>query len=155
MHKWFTADTHFSHTNIIKYASRPFRNIEEMNQTLIENWNALVAKNDLVFFLGDFGMGTTEHLLEINQQLNGKKICIRGNHDGTPSKLYKIGFSVVLESAIIRIGHHNVELIHRPSIEVPNHFQLYGHIHEKAPNKLIQNRLNLCVEVWNYTNMHD
>jgi len=64
-------------------------------------------------------MDTTEHLQEINQQLNGKKICIRGNHDGIPSKLYKICFSVVLESAIIRVGHHNIELIHRPSKEIP------------------------------------
>ena len=155
MNKWFIADTHFSHPNIIKYTNRPFSNIKEMNLTLIENWNALVAKNDLVFFLGDFGMGTTEHLREINQQLNGKKICIRGNHDGTPSKLYKIGFSVVLESAIIKVGHHDIELIHRPSKEIPNHFQLYGHIHEKNPNKLLRNQLNLCVEVWNYRPVHE
>ena len=76
-----------------------------MNQILIENWNTFVAKNDIVFFLGDFGMGTTEHLLKINQQLNGQKICIRGNHDGTPSKMYKI-------------GKHIVELLHRPNINI-------------------------------------
>ena len=107
------------------------------------------------FLQGDFGMGTTEHLREINQQLNGQKICIRGNHDGTPSKLYKIGFSVVLESAIIRVGHHDIELIHHPSTEIPDHFQLYGHIHEKSPNKLLRNQLNLCVEVWNYHPVHE
>ncbi len=155
MNKWFIADTHFSHVNIINYTSRPFKNIEEMNQTLIKNWNTLVNKNDIVFFLGDFGMGTTEHLLKINQQLNGQKICIRGNHDGTPSKMYKIGFSLVLESAFIKIGKHIIELIHRPSIEPPDHFQLYGHIHEKSPNKLLRNQLNLCVEVWNYHPVHE
>ena len=155
MNKWFIADTHFSHVNIIKYTSRPFKNIEEMNRELIENWNALVAKIDLVFFLGDFGMGSTKHLREINQQLNGQKICIRGNHDGTPSKLYKIGFLVVLESAIIRVGHYDIELTHRPSIEIPNHFQLYGHVHEKSSNKLLRNQLNLCVEVWNYRPVHE
>ncbi len=134
MNKWFIADTHFSHVNIIKYASRPFKNIEEMNKTLIKNWNFFVSQDDIVFFLGDFGMGTTEHLIKINKQLNGQKICIRGNHDGTPSKMYKIGFFLVLESAFIKIGKHIVELIHRPSTEIPDHFQLYGHIHEKSPN---------------------
>ena len=89
-------------------------------------------------------------LREINQQLNGQKICIRGNHDGTPSKLYKIGFLVVLESVIIKLGHHDVELIHRPSMKILDHFQLYGHVHEKSTNKLLRNQLNLCVEVWNY-----
>ncbi len=155
MNKWFIADTHFSHVNIIKYTSRPFKNIKEMNLALIKNWNSLVDKNDIVFFLGDFGMGSTEHLRSINLQLNGQKICIRGNHDKTPSNLYKIGFAVVLEFAIIKIGRHNVELIHRPSIEIPNNFQLYGHVHEKASNKLQRNQLNLCVEVWNYHPVHE
>lgn len=151
MNKWFTADTHFSHKNIIKYTKRPFKNISEMNKILIKNWNFLIDKNDIVFFLGDFGMGSLEHLRNINNQLNGKKICIRGNHDGTPNKMYKIGFSLVLESAFIKIGKHVVELIHRPNIDPIDHFQLYGHVHEKHQNKLKENKLNLCVEVWNYS----
>lgn len=62
MNKWFIADTHFSHFNIIRYTGRPFSNVEEMDQTLIRNWNSLVEDEDLVFFLGDFGMGNVEHL---------------------------------------------------------------------------------------------
>ena len=64
--------------------------------------------------------------------------------------MYKIGFSLVLESAFIKIGRYIVEMVHHPSIETPDHFQLYGHIHEKSQNKLFRNQLNLCVEVWNY-----
>ncbi|MBN4066771.1 metallophosphoesterase [Simkania negevensis] len=150
MNKWFIADTHFSHFNIIRYTRRPFTDVEEMNQALIKNWNSLINDEDLVFFLGDFGLGSIEHLQEIFQQLKGQKVCIRGNHDGTPSKLYKVGFSVVLESAFIKLGCHEIELIHHPSPEPPPHFQCHGHIHEKRPNKIINNQLNLCVEVWNY-----
>ncbi len=50
----------------------------------------------------------------------------------------RIGFSIVLESAFLKIGQHTVELIHIPSNEKPAHFQLHGHVHEK---KTKQNHL--------------
>lgn len=151
MKKWFIADTHFSHANIIRYTGRPFADIEEMNCVLISNWNACIGDEDLVFFLGDFGLGDVEHMKEICSRLKGIKVCIRGNHDATPARMYKIGFEVVLESAYIKIGRHHIELIHRPTNPPPeDHFQLHGHIHEKRPNTLVKNQLNLCVEVWDY-----
>jgi len=81
MKKWFTSDTHFSHTNIIKYTGRPFATVEEMNRTLVDNWNKCVGVDDQVFFIGDFGLGDVEHLHSICSELNGNKICILGNHD--------------------------------------------------------------------------
>lgn len=150
MNKWFISDTHFSHTNIIRYAGRPFQSVKEMDERLIENWNALITPQDTVFFLGDFGLGTTDFLAGLCVRLHGNKICIRGNHDGTPAKMQKIGFSLALESAFIKIGRHQVELVHIPSHPAPSHFQLHGHVHEKRPNKLVDRQLNLSVEVWDY-----
>ena len=86
-----------------------------MDERLIENWNALVEPQDTVFFLGDFGLGTTDFLTGLCARLYGNKICIRGNHDGTPVKMHKIGFSLALESAFIKVGRHQVELVHIPS----------------------------------------
>jgi len=51
---WFTADTHFGHSNIIKYTKRPFRTVDQMNEVLIRNWNSRIGKKDIVIFLGDF-----------------------------------------------------------------------------------------------------
>ena len=150
MNKWFISDTHFSHTNIIRYTGRPFQSVNEMDEQMIKNWNDHVASQDTVFFLGDFGLGTTDFLTNICANLHGNKICIRGNHDGTPAKMYKIGFSLVLESAFMKIGHHIVELIHKPTQPAPSHFQLHGHVHEKRPNQIIDRQLNLCVDVWDY-----
>jgi calcineurin-like phosphoesterase family protein len=150
MKKWFIADTHFSHTNIIRYAARPYASVEEMNINLIDNWNRSVAIDDQVFFLGDFGLGDVDHLHSICSQLHGNKICIRGNHDRNASWMTRVGFNVVLESAFLKIGRHNVELIHIPTDPAPAHFQFHGHVHDKRPNKIIQNQLNLCVEVWEY-----
>ena len=41
---FFVSDTHFNHTNIIKYCNRPFNNADEMDAALIKNWNAKVPK---------------------------------------------------------------------------------------------------------------
>ncbi len=150
MNKWFISDTHFSHANIIRYAGRPFQSVDEMNEKLIEHWNAHIEPQDTVFFLGDFGLGPTDFLASLCSTLHGQKICIRGNHDGTPAKMHTIGFTLVLESAFIKIGRHQVELVHIPSQPAPSHFQLHGHVHEKRPNKLIDRQLNLSVEVWEY-----
>ena len=52
MSLFFISDLHFSHTNIIKYESRPFANSVEMNDTLIKNWNMKVQPTDTVYILG-------------------------------------------------------------------------------------------------------
>ena len=44
---FFTSDTHFWHENIIKFCNRPFSSIEEMNDTIIENWNKVVDENKI------------------------------------------------------------------------------------------------------------
>lgn len=49
---YFTSDTHFYHSNIIDFCKRPFKNVEDMNETLIENWNRVVGQDDIVFHLG-------------------------------------------------------------------------------------------------------
>jgi calcineurin-like phosphoesterase family protein len=104
MKKWFISDTHFSHSNIIKYTGRPFETVEEMNRCLIRNWNDCIDANDQVFFLGDFGLGDVHRLHSICSQLKGHKICIRGNHDRNASHMMRVGFSIVLESAFLKIA---------------------------------------------------
>lgn len=69
---WFTSDTHFYHTNIIDFCRRPFESIEEMNETLIANWNKVVGTNDIVFHLGDFCLGDSTKWNGILDRLNGK-----------------------------------------------------------------------------------
>lgn len=78
---WFTSDTHFYHNVIIEYCKRPFKTIEEHNQKLIDNWNAVVGPDDTVFHLGDFCLGGAPKWREIREQLNGHIILIVGNHD--------------------------------------------------------------------------
>jgi hypothetical protein len=54
---WFTADFHLGHANIIRYCSRPFATVEEMDQAIVERLNVSVKRDDVLYFLGDFCMG--------------------------------------------------------------------------------------------------
>ena len=78
---FFVSDTHFGHTNIIKYCNRPFNNTDEMDKALINNWNAKVPKDGIVYHLGDFAWGSINYWEKIREQLNGEIILIYGNHD--------------------------------------------------------------------------
>jgi calcineurin-like phosphoesterase family protein len=81
MNYWFTSDTHFDHKNICRYSNRPFNNTDDMNETLINNWNSVVAYNDIVYFLGDFCFGNEKRIAELLRRLKGNIYIIFGNHD--------------------------------------------------------------------------
>ena len=80
-HVFFTSDLHFFHEAIIRFCNRPFKNIEEMNETIIMNWNSKVGKDDTVFILGDFCLGGSGAWSFILDNLNGHKHLLIGNHD--------------------------------------------------------------------------
>lgn len=44
----YISDLHFGHANIIKIDKRPFADVEEMNQKMIEIWNNKVKSDDWV-----------------------------------------------------------------------------------------------------------
>ena len=76
---YFTSDWHCGHKAIIRYRPQ-FKTIEEHNQTLIDNFNKVVRKRDVVYFLGDICF--TKDALRIIKNLNPcRKILYLGNHD--------------------------------------------------------------------------
>lgn len=75
---WATSDTHFGHANVIKYSNRPYANVDEMDEALIQNWNACVLDDHTIIHLGDFSF--KDPALYLNR-LKGKIIYIPGNHD--------------------------------------------------------------------------
>ena len=85
---WFIGDSHFNHRMIIPYCNRPFATVSEMNKTLIDNWNKVVRKEDKVIMNGDFALSGKDKIIEIGQQLNGRKTLVLGNHDGASLKTY-------------------------------------------------------------------
>ena len=132
---FYIADTHFFHKNIVKYCNRPFADVEEMNETLVANWNRKVRERDSVYILGDFAFCSGEMANELLDRLNGKKYLIRGNHDSF------LGYSAFETSKFewikdyAKISDHNrtIVLFHYPiaSWEKKHHgaIHLHGHTH--------------------------
>ena len=82
-----TSDTHFNHKNILTFNDkigkpvRPFSSVEDMNETMIDNWNSVVKKGDKVYHLGDVFFGPKEDFQKLWPRLNGSKRLVVGNHD--------------------------------------------------------------------------
>jgi calcineurin-like phosphoesterase family protein len=144
------------HANILNFKGvdgvtpiRPFSSLEEMNETIIENWNKTVNDNDTVYHLGDvyFGQGW-KHV----SRLKGKKHLVVGNHDNLTdnweffAKNFKtINVWRVLKSLDCVLTHVP---IHECSIYNVSK-NIHGHIHEKpAPT---DKHINVCAEWTNYT----
>lgn len=131
---FFTSDTHFGHRHIIEFCHRPFDNVEEMNETLIKNWNEVVKPNDTVYHLGDFALGGSKVWNGILERLNGKKHLIMGNHD---FKNYRESYSKYFESVSMAkyfyIDDTAIYLTHCPYLcyggDERGVWNLYGHVH--------------------------
>lgn len=127
---FFTSDTHFYHTNIIEFCNRPFKNMEEMNETLIANWNKAIGPNDIVFLLGDFCLGDSGKWNRILDRLNGNIYLILGNHDlRNFRKSYAERFEPVAMQMNIEVDNQKICLNHYPFLCYDGVWQLFGHVH--------------------------
>ena len=140
---YFTADLHLGHNAIIGMQDRPFATVEQMNKALIDNYNAVVRKNDTVYILGDIcHRVTVDKANEFISKLNGKKILIKGNHD----KVYDPElFEDIGDFMTISMLGHTFAMMHYPMLSWPKShhgsFQLHGHVHSReADNEM--NRKN-------------
>jgi calcineurin-like phosphoesterase family protein len=143
--KWVIADTHFGHHNIIKFTGpdgkvvrphpegRPFVDIEEHDNLIVQNWNAAVKPQDKVYLVGDIGKP-----LSILKRLNGHKRLILGNHDDIHDmRDLAENFEQVLASKIFRNDFaHPIIMCHFPlhaneTISDGRRICVHGHIHEK------------------------
>lgn len=148
-HTFFTSDTHFYHANIIRFCNRPFNDVEQMNETLIANWNRVVQPEDTVFHLGDFCLGGSAEWTKILNRLNGKIYLILGNHDIKNIRQgYMRRFEEVAMQMRIEIGKQSIYLNHYPFLSYGGAYrgvwQLFGHVHS-SPNSTGEDtpRLNM------------
>jgi calcineurin-like phosphoesterase family protein len=145
---WFTADFHLGHSNIIRYCNRPFSTVEEMDQGILERLNVSVRPNDVLFFLGDFCMGSHSRVLAYRRRIHCKKIfAVPGNHDKQARKLEE--FSWLDNLAEVSIHGHPIVLCHY-ALRVWNwsnrgSWHLYGHSHGRLPE--VPNSLSMDVGV--------
>lgn len=153
---YFISDMHFHHNNIIDFANRPFLSVEEMNMKMIENWNNVVQKDDIVYHLGDFSMKSNkEEVNKILNQLNGNITLVKGNHD-------KVGQYRYIEADIVDNDTGNtipLVMFHYPIQSWNKQFHgsihVHGHDHSKDQKSGMYDDkkriFNCCVEAIEYT----
>lgn len=99
---YFIGDLHFFNRNQtgegVNYDGRPFATVAEMNQYILEHWNAKITNGDTVYILGDMAMrGRNEALIALVAQLKGRKILFRGNHDDLSDYRYQKLFADITD----------------------------------------------------------
>ena len=132
---YFTSDTHFDHEKIISFG-RPFENVDDMNEQLIENWNKKVKnKSDFVYIVGDYAFANRKRVRELNRKLRGQKVLILGNHD---HKLRNDdGFVWTGQLKEIKIEEQKIVMCHYAmrtwNGQNKGAWQLFGHSHGRLP----------------------
>ena len=126
---FFIADLHLSHTNMA--IKRGFTTVEEHDEHIIEKWNSVISKRDIVYILGDITMEKSApyHLLD---RLNGVKHVVLGNHDRKQDVKKLLGY---VESVAGMIQYKGVMLTHCPihpmELDYRFNYNIHGHIHDK------------------------
>ena len=144
MNKYIISDTHYYHSNIIKYCNRPFKDVNDMNEAIINNWNSIVKADDIVYHLGDFFLGSKFTLESIVSRLNGQIYLIKGNHDRLTTKSYEDCGIIVLKGAPVILDEYKVMLSHKPlpnSMIKKGYINIHGHIHDKKLEDIYDNEL--------------
>lgn len=147
---YYISDTHFYHSKIIDGCNRPFKNIIEMNKELIKNWNKIVRKNDIVWFLGDLSFADKEKTAKIVAKLNGRINMVMGNHDNlSVLTYYQMGFKYVSKYPIIVDDKYL--LSHEPMKQEKGSklINIYGHVHDRYEYE-DSNNICVCVEKIGY-----
>ena len=152
MTTYFTADTHFCHSNILKFCQRGFVAIDDMNEGLIEKWNLRVGDDDDVFVLGDFSFRAKKGTIApIFRRLKGKKHLIIGNHDnpeviGLPWNSTPVIYRELrLDAADLILSHYPMRSWNRM---YHGSVHLFGHTHGHVVD--YQNACDVGVDNWNY-----
>lgn len=166
---WFISDTHFGHEKICTFKTaegkplRPFESAAEMDEKMVELWNARVKPQDKVYHLGDVVI--TKRNLPTMGRLNGSHRLIRGNHDVFRTKEYLEFFKEVYGVRVMT--EHRLILSHIPlhADSVPRFgWNVHGHLHSNLVTRRRWQRLflkeqdpryiSVCVEHTDFAPMH-
>lgn len=161
MSTFFTSDLHFGHSRVIEYCKRPFQNVQEMDEALIRNWNAVVAKKDLVHVVGDLSFHGPLKTLEILSRLNGSIVLVKGNHDKKlkPEVLSRFAFikdlyTAKVEDPEVTGGVQRIVLCHYAMrVWDGSHrgvWHLYGHSHGSLPDDPCSRSFDIGVDNHDY-----
>ena len=141
MSTFFSADWHLMHANILVHCNRPFNDTGEMNNTIINNINAVVGPDDWLHFLGDLALtknSNIHHIKYLLSKINCKNLTwILGNHDEI-TEPFKDRFRWIKDVNTINVNGQKIFLSHYAHrVWAKSHksvWHLYGHSHGSLPD---------------------
>ena len=164
---WVISDTHFGHKNIIEFCHRP----PDHDALIMENWAQEVPDTATILHLGDLCYkGNAMFRETIAPHLTGgRKLLIKGNHDGGRYSFYKKcgfklsrPFSIMWGDTEVSFSHYpwneagDEQFKVRPEGPMPtNHLRLHGHIHNNGYTRVgfvpfRRQHVNLSIEQTKY-----
>jgi calcineurin-like phosphoesterase family protein len=149
---WISSDFHLGHSNIILFCNRPFTNIDEMSEKILDNINHIVKRRDTFIFLGDFAMGRRNTVAKWSSQIYCEnKWIILGNHDDWTCKwwmengwMWASRFPFLYLDFIIM--SHQQQFIQNPG----PYINIHGHVHNSLPYRPSSNHWNVSVDVCDF-----
>ena len=162
---FWTSDWHLGHENIIRYSKRPFRDVQEMDNTIITRCNERVGPDDIMFYLGDFCFYDRrrdrcryEELAEhYRNRINCKNIYyVHGNHDkklrGLDAfrRLWRGTYDLLdveVDGQKIILCHYAMRVWDRSH---HGSYSLYGHSHGDLPDDPKLLSFDCGVDCFNY-----
>lgn len=154
---WFTADWHLNHKNVLKLSSRPFGDIEQHDEYILNKCNELVDKDDVLIFCGDLAWNQSyNNYKSIFEKINCKNIYfILGNHDSKSAliRCQKEGLiTSIIENKIFNIDSDHIFVSHFPYREFigfhNGYYHIYGHCHGNIPDYC--KSTDCGVDCWEY-----
>ena len=150
---FFTSDTHFGDTRILRAAKRPFRTIAEHDAHLVARWRATVHDDDEVWHLGDFAPRYgTEAVGALLERLPGRKRLVTGNNDDAATRTHP-GWASVHDYAELTEDGAPCVLCHY-ALRTWNKMgkgalDLHGHSHNML--KPLTRQFDVGVDAWGFT----
>lgn len=135
---FFTSDLHMGHENIIRFCSRPFSSLKEMDEALVRNWNSRIGVDDDVYVLGDLFYRMKADPPAVLDRLSGRKHLIVGNHDHTWISRVPLErhFVSVDDLLVLKEEGRIMVLCHYPLLSWPHKehgsWCIFGHIHNSC-----------------------
>ena len=161
--RYFTSDWHLNEKRIGEFNPffRPFKSIEEQNNTIINNMNSIIKKDDTLIHIGDIAMDLDG--LKLLDKIKCKdRTLIRGNYDIQFENELSKYFDRVIDSGLITIDINSelklkkkiningfvAKLNHYPTKIYDDEFGIFGHIHGLW--KVQPNMVNVSVDAWHF-----
>ena len=146
INRFVCSDLHFSHKNMA--IKRGFKTIEEHDQLIIDNWNSVVKKNDIVYLLGDISMEKRAPYALL-EKLHGIIYVTLGNHDRLQDTPYLLNYVNGVSSCFEYKGYILTHIPIHPSEMDRFRGNIHGHLHDKI---ILDDRyINVSLERINYT----